>query len=257
MQNEKELISEYDNVWDSSMNHKKSFREGMRDGLPIALGYFAVAFTIGIAARNAGMTAFQGFLASFLNNASAGEYAGFTVISANAVYFEIALVTLITNARYLLMSCALSQKFAPGMPLRHRFIIGFDVTDELFGISIARPGYLDPFYFYGAMILAIPCWALGTYIGVIAGNILPIRLVSSLSVALYGMFLAVIIPPARKNRVVAVLVIISFIVSFLTVKIPVINKISGGTRIIILTVIISGIAALLFPVSDSKEEENV
>lgn len=256
MRNEKELIIEDKNAWDSSMNHRKSFCEGMRDGLPIALGYFAVAFTIGIAARNAGMTAFQGFLASFLNNASAGEYAGFTVISTNAVYFEIALVTLITNARYLLMSCALSQKFAPGMPLRHRFIIGFDVTDELFGISIARPGYLDPYYFYGAMLLAIPCWATGTFIGVIAGNILPLRLVSALSVALYGMFLAVIIPPARKNHVVAVLVIISFIISFLTVKIPVIKEISSGTRIIILTVIISGIAALLFPVSDPKEEEN-
>ena len=114
------------------------FREGMRDGSPFALGYFAVSFTLGIAARNAGLTALQGFLASLLNNASAGEYAGFSLIALAAPYWEVALVTLITNARYLLMSCALSQKFAPATLLRHRLLVGYGVTDELFGIAMAR-----------------------------------------------------------------------------------------------------------------------
>ena len=134
--------------------HGQALREGVRDGTPIALGYLAVAFTLGIAARSAGLTAFQGFLASLLNNASAGEYAGFTLIAAGAAYWEVALMTLITNARYLLMSCALSQKFAPDTPLRHRFLVGYDVTDEIFGIAIARPGSLDPYYNYGAMRMA-------------------------------------------------------------------------------------------------------
>ena len=112
----------------------------MRDGVPIGLGYFAVGFGLGIAARSANLTAFEGFIASLLNNASAGEYAGFALIAANAAYWEIALVTLITNARYLLMSAALSQKFSPETPFYHRLLIGFDVTDELFGIGISYPG---------------------------------------------------------------------------------------------------------------------
>ena len=183
--------------------------EGMRDGFPIALGYFAVSFSLGIAARNAGLTPVQGFWASLLNNASAGESAAFTLIAANATYWEVAVITLIANARYLLMSCALAQRFSPETPFFHRLLIGYDVTDELFGITIARPGYLNPYYTYGAILLAAPAWAIGTALGIIAGNALPLRVVSALSVALYGMFLAIIIPPARKNRIVAALVVIS------------------------------------------------
>ena len=127
------------------------FRKGMKDAIPIGLGYLAVAFSLGIAARNAGMNAFQGFLMSMLNNASAGEYAGITVIAANSPYVEMAIVTLITNARYLLMSCAIGQRLTPGLSFGHRLLMGFDITDELFGIAIARPGYLHPWYTYGAM----------------------------------------------------------------------------------------------------------
>lgn len=235
--------------------HGSALRAGIRDGMPIALGYLAVAFTLGIAARNAGLTAFQGFLASFLNNASAGEYAGFTLIAAGATYWEVALITLITNARYLLMSCALSQKFALGTPLRHRLLVGYDVTDELFGIAIARPGYLDPYYNYGAMLVAIPGWAIGTALGVMAGNVLPLRVVSALSVALYGMFLAVIIPPARKSRVVAGVVAVSFILSFATNHLPLLSTLSSGTRTIVLTVVIAAVAAILFPVSPEDGQE--
>ena len=140
---------------------RKVFCDGMRDGVPIALGYFAVSFSLGIAARKAGFTPFQGFLVSLLNNASAGEYAAFALIMANATYFEVAVITLIANARYLLMSCALAQRFAPETPFWHRLLIGYDVTDELFGITIARPGSLNPYYTYGAILLAAPAWASG------------------------------------------------------------------------------------------------
>ena len=214
---------------------RKVFCEGMRDGVPIALGYFAVSFSLGIAARKAGLTPVQGFFASLLNNASAGEYAAFALIASGATYLEVTIITLIANARYLLMSCALAQRFAPGTPFFHRLIIGYDVTDELFGITIARPGWLNPFYTYGAIALAAPAWAAGTACGIIAGNLLPLRAVSALSVALYGMFLA-----------------LSFALSFVCTYLPGISALSDGTRTILLTVAISCAAAILFPV---KQEE--
>lgn len=237
-------------------SHSKALGEGFRDGIPIGLGYLAVAFSLGVAARSAGLTAFQGFLASLLNNASAGEYAGFTVIAANATYFEMFFMTLIANARYLLMSCALSQKFSPDTPLIHRLIVGYDVTDEIFGITIARPGTLDPFYTYGAILIAAPCWATGTALGVVAGNVLPPRAVSALSVALFGMFLAIIIPPAKKSKVIAGCVAVSFAASFAATYLPLISRLSSGTRTIILTVVISGIAAALFPVREEEAEHD-
>ena len=147
---------------EGARSHTPALVRGMRDGVPIGLGYLAVAFSLGIAARNAGLNAFQGFLVSLLNNASAGEYAGFTTIAADASYPEIAVVTLIANARYLLMSCSLSQKFAPGTPMRHRLLVGYDVTDELFGLAISCGGWLDPYYMYGAILVAAPSWAVGT-----------------------------------------------------------------------------------------------
>lgn len=231
-----------------SKSNAKIFQEGIKDAIPIGLGYFAVAFSLGIAARNAGMNAVQGFLLSFLNNASAGEYAGITVIAANASYIEIAVVTLIANARYLLMSCAMGQRLKPGLSFGHRLLMGYDITDELFGIAISRPGYLEPFYTYGAMLTAIPCWAAGTACGIIAGNIMPARVVSALSVSLFGMFLAIIIPPAKKDKVVAALIILAFATSYAASCLPVVSSISEGTRTIILTVILSAGAAYFFPI---------
>ncbi len=234
---------------------KSVLLEGIRDGVPIALGYFAVSFSLGIAARRAGFSPFQGFLASLLNNASAGEYAAFALITTGASYLQVAIITLIANARYLLMSCALAQKFTPDTPFIHRLIIGYDVTDELFGITIARKGPLNPWYTYGAILLAAPAWASGTALGIIAGNLLPLRAVSALSVALYGMFLAIIIPPARKSKIVAALVAISFFLSFICNYLPGIASLSDGTRTILLTVLISAAAAILFPVKQEAEHD--
>lgn len=228
-----------------------AFKEGVRDGVPIGLGYLAVSFSLGIAARNAGLTPFQSFLASLLCNASAGEYAGFTLIAAGAAYLEIAVMTFVANARYLLMSCAMSQRMKPSGAGIHRALMAFHITDELFAIAVARPGYLNPYYSYGAVLSASPCWAVGTALGCIAGNLMPERLVSALSVALFGMFLAVIIPPAKKSRIIAGLIAVCFAASFAASVLPVISEISGGTRTIILTVAISAAAALIFP---QKEE---
>lgn len=235
-------------------NRKSWFQKGIKDGIPIALGYFAVSFTLGITAKNAGLTAFQAMLASFTLNASAGEFAGFTLIAAGASYLEIAVMEFVANARYLLMSCALSQKLAPDTPLWQRLLIGYDVTDEIFGISIAVPGRLHPYYTFGAIAVAVPGWSIGTYLGVVMGNILPANLVSALSVGLYGMFIAIIIPPARKSKIVAGVVTVSMAASFAFAKLPFISDISSGVRTIILTVVISAMAALLFPVKEEESE---
>ncbi|MDE6996249.1 MAG: AzlC family ABC transporter permease [Oscillospiraceae bacterium] len=228
------------------------FRRGVRDGLPIALGYFAVAFTLGVAAKNAGFSAVQAMVESLTNNASAGEYAVFSLVSAGAGYLEVAVMTLVANARYLLMSCALSQKLAPETSLLHRMLLAFDVTDEIFGISIAYPGRLEPWYTYGAVSVALPGWGLGTWFGVIVGSVLPLRLVSALSVGLYGMFLAVIIPPAKKDRVVLALVLISFAASFLASRWSLLAGVSSGVKTILLTVVIALTAAVLFPVREGE-----
>lgn len=232
----------------ASSPRSRAFLEGLHDGIPIGLGYFAVAFSLGIICRSSGLSVLQGFLASLLNNTSAGEFAAITLIGAGAGYVEIALVTLIANARYLLMSCALSQRFAEGTPFVHRLGVAFAVTDELFGIAIARPGMLNPWYYYGAMAVAIPGWSSGTALGIIAGSELPARLVSALSVALYGMFLAVIIPQARQSRVILTVVAVSFAASLIANYWPLLAALSGGTRTILLTAVISAAAALLHPV---------
>ena len=151
------------------------------------------------------------------------------------------------------MSCALSQKLPADTSAFHRFLTGFFITDEIFGVSSSRPGKLNPFYTYGTASIAIPGWSLGTCLGVILGTALPDRITRALSVALYGMFLAVIIPPARKNKVIAGLVVLSMAASSLFAYLPVLNQISSGMRVIILTVVISGIAAVLFPVKEDTE----
>ena len=160
----------------------------------------------------------------------------------------------VANARYLLMSASLSQKLKGGVPLWQRLLLGFTVTDEIFGISIGLPSALDPFFTYGAFCVATLGWTSGTFIGAMLGDVLPLYLLSALSVALYGMFISVFIPEARKSRVVAVLVAVSFLASFACAKLPLVSQISEGIRIIVLTVVISLAAAILFPVDEKKQK---
>ena len=230
------------------------FMEGVHDGVPIALGYFVVAFTLGILAKTAGLSAWQGFVTSAVNIASAGEYAGFTVIAAQAPYLEIAVLTLVANARYFLMAAALAQRFAPDTPLLHRLAVSFGVTDEVFGITVARGGMVQPYYNYGALAISVPAWSAGTSAGILAGGILPAAAVSALSVALYGMFVWVILPPAKKSRPIAGMVLASFLLSLAATYAPLTSELSGGTRTIILTLLIAGVGAALFPVHEEPED---
>lgn len=229
----------------------------MKDGIPIAMGYFAVAFALGIAARRAGMSAVQAGVMSILMLASAGQYAAITVIAAGGGYLQMAVTTLIVNLRYLLMSCALSQKVDPELKMRHRLLLSYPVTDEIFGIAMSVEGRLNPFYNYGAACIAAPGWTFGAFLGAAVGAVLPTGISNALGVALYGMFLAIIIPPAKKNKIIAAVVVISMLCSFLFSILPVLREISSGMQIIVLTLLIAGAAAYLFPVTeDEKGGEN-
>lgn len=240
---------------DNTISKKKAITQGLRDGFPIGLGYFAVSFSLGIFAKSVGCNAIQGIINSFFNHASAGEYAVYSMIGVGASYLEMAIMTLIVNARYLLMSTALSQRIHPNTSFLHRLFIGFHVTDELFAISINRPGFVNPFYCYGAFFIAVIGWCAGTATGIIAGGILPARLVSALSVALYGMFLACIMPEARRHKIVAVLIIISFVLSYIANELSLFTAISSGTKTIILTVLIASVAAIVFPHPEVEDDD--
>lgn len=235
--------------------HGRWYIKGIKDGIPIFLGYLAASITIGISAKNAGLSALQATITSLLINASAGEFIGFTLMAANSGYIELLIMEAVANSRYLLMSCALSQKLGPDVSIWHRLLVGFGITDEIFGFSVTRAGKLDPFYNYGLMTSALPGWALGTFLGVILGNILPMRMVSALSMGLYGMFVAVYTPQARKDKIVRVLVILSFILSWAFAKISIFSGISSGAKTIILTVVISLAAAILFPVKEEEKKD--
>ena len=230
-----------------------AFREGVKDGVPIALGYFAVSFSLGIQAAAIGMDWLQGFILSATTLASAGQYAAMTVIAALGSLLEMFVIVLVANARYMLMSASLSQRFPPEAPFHHRLLLALTVTDEIFGITINRKGLINPYYSYGAFAIACPAWSVGTALGIMAGDVLPKLIVNALGVALFGMFLAIIVPPARNSRVIFGVVASSFILSYVASVAPVVSTWSGGNRTIVLTLLIAGAAAFFFPVPNQNE----
>lgn len=232
---------------------RTQFLRGLRDGIPIGLGYLAVSFSFGILARKAGLTTFQAVIMSAMNLTSAGQFASLSVIQAAGSYIELAVSQLIINLRYCLMSCSLSQKVDQKAPFFHRFLMAYGNTDEVFALSAAVKGPLSPFYTYGLIGVAMPGWTLGTLLGAVAGSILPGRVLSALGVALYGMFCAIIIPPAKEDKVLRITILVAMAVSLVFSVTPLLNTISSGMRVIILTVAISAAAAVLAPV----KEENV
>lgn len=233
--------------------NKKYIFYGLRDGIPIALGYFAVAFSLGIIAAKAGVTAQMGFLSSFFTRASAGEYGTYTLIAVHAAYAEVIAMCLVANLRYMLMSAALSQKIAPRTPWLQRVMMAGCITDEIFGISMAYPGYTPPLYTFSAALISTLFWASGCAIGIVAGSLLPQPMVTALYMSLYGMFLAIIIPPARKDRSILYVLIASFILSGLCAVVPVVEEWSSGMRTVVLTIVISAVAAWLKPIKTVED----
>lgn len=214
------------------------------------LGYLAVSFSFGILARKAGLTTFQAVLMSALNLTSAGQFASLDIIVLSGSYIELALSQLVINLRYCLMSCSLSQKVDPQAKGFHRYLMAYGNTDEVFALSAAFRGPLPPVYTYGLMSAAIPGWIAGTLMGAVAGNILPERVLSALGVALYAMFCAIIVPPAKESPVLRRVIIAAMAASSLFALMPGLNTVSSGMRVIILTVAIAAAAAYIAPVKE-------
>ena len=235
-------------------SEKLTFREGFTDGIPIGLGYLSVSFSFGIAAVSQGLPWFAATLISMTNLTSAGQVAGLSIITAAGTLLEMALAQLIINMRYALMSLSLSQKLDAGFTTPHRFLAAFGITDEIFAVSSGKPKDVTPQYMYGLILLPFICWSTGTFLGGIAGSILPETLCSALGIAIYGMFIAIFIPPARKSIGVFVTVVISAGMSCCFEFIPIFDKISSGFSIIFCTLAAAAAGAVFFPRKEADEE---
>ena len=238
---------------DNNLN-KEMFIKGMKDAIPIGLGYLAVSFSLGISAAHAGLTPIQAFFSAFLNSSSTGQYAGYQVIQVGGTLIEIALITLIANARYALMSSVVAQRLNPETPERHRYLMALGITDEIFALTINQDNYLNPYYTYGLIVNSLSWWAIGTMIGTFAGGILSSNWVSALSVALYGMFIAIIIPDMKTNPVIKWLVPLSFILSMVVHAIPFIAQIPESILIIILTVVLATAVSIVRPIEEGVND---
>lgn len=226
---------------------QNSFAKGLGDGLPIGLGYFSVSFAFGISAVAAGVPVWGAALISMTNVTSAGQFAGLGLIAAGAPLAEQALTQLVINLRYALMSLSLSQKLAPGIGVLERLLMAFLNTDEVFAVASSQEGAVGRRYFYGLMIAPYLGWSLGTVLGAAAGSILPATVQSALGIAIYGMFLAIIVPPAKKLPAVRRVLGMAIFLSCLIAWTPLSGVIGSGFAIILSTLAAAGAGATLFP----------
>lgn len=233
------------------------FKNGIKDSIPIALGYLAVSFSLGIAMLAGGITVFQGALMSLTNVTSAGEFAGVKIIVAGGTLMEMVVTQFIINIRYALMSLSLSQKLSNKITLWQRLVIAFANTDEIFAVAMAHQKNVTFPYMFGLQIIPIISWTLGTILGNVAAGLMPPSLSKAMGVALYGMFIAIVVPEARKAKSISIVVIIAIAISCCLYYMPFFSFISDGIAIVISTVLAAGIGAFLFPVQllDDFEED--
>lgn len=234
------------------MIHNK-IQQGLKDGIPIGVGYFSVSFTFGMLAVKSGISPFHAVLISLLNLTSAGQFAGITVITGGASLLEMALTQLIINIRYALMSISLSQKLDSSVSLGKRMIIAYGNTDEIFAVASSKPGTVGQKYMYGLILIPVLGWVSGTLTGAVASTLLPAAIISALGVALYGMFIAIVVPAAKEHREVCCVVFTALLLSTAFYYLPVIKEISSGFMIIICTVLAAGVGAAVFPVKEEEE----
>ncbi len=235
----------------------KQFMQGIRDGSAIGIGYFSVSFTFGIAAVASGLNWWQALVVSLMNITSAGQFAGITVMAAAGSYIEMAVSQFIINLRYALMSISLSQKVDRDFHAGKKMILGFAVTDEIFAVSMSREGEVSSRYFAGLAVLPLLGWDLGTLAGAVLGDVLPASVTAALGLAIYGMFIAIVVPVAKKDRHVLLTVLLAVALSFCLYYLPILNRISSGFAIIICAVAASAVGAWIFPVEEVVEEAEI
>jgi len=231
------------------------YRTGLGRGLPVGMGYFSVSFGFGAMAVSQGLRIFDATLISLTNVTSAGQFAGLTVIVAAATLWEMILTQLIINSRYALMSLALSQRMGQRIGLLPRLAIAFFNTDEIFALAMARIEPLTVPFMLGLGTLPILGWTLGTLCGALAGSILPASIQAALGVMLYGMFVAIVVPPAKKEKEILITVLLAMGLSTLFTLVPLLKQVSAGISIVICTVVAAAVCAALFPIPEEEEAE--
>ena len=231
---------------------KIGYKHGLIDGIPIAVGYLSVSFGFGITAVNLGIKIIHAVLISMTNLTSAGQVAGLSVMVAAGTLIEMALTQFVINVRYSLMGIALTQRLSDRFQTLHRLFASFFITDEIFAVAVTKKERVTPSYMYGLATLPYIGWSLGTVLGAVAGNLLPVSVASALGIAIYGMFMAIVVPPAKEEKGVLAAVLVSAFISLTLYYVPVFKVISPGFAIII-----SGVAAALFAAAfvPVKEEE--
>ena len=237
------------------MKHN-DFIKGVKHGLPVCFGYFSVSMAFGITAVLEGMPVWAVIMISLLNLTSAGQFAGTNIIVAHGTMAELAVTSLIINIRYFLMSLSVSQKIENKVSLLQRFAIAFGITDEIFAISVQRNKPLTALYMSGLILTPLVGWVGGTAVGAMATSFMPKILSEAMGIALYAMFIAIVIPPARADNNVLTAVVFSVVLSLIFSFIPYLNKLGSGWVIIIITVVISAIWATLFPVVTKEDDGN-
>ena len=232
---------------------KREFFKGMLHGVPICLGYLAVSFSFGIFAVAQGLSIFETVLISMFNMTSAGQLAGVPIIACGGSLLELASTQLFINLRYALMSVSLSQRLDGKVRLLDRVLIGFGVTDEVFAVSVSQPSEVSKQYMAGLILVPYLGWAGGTLLGAVAGNVLPAVVTTALGVAIYGMLIAIVVPPMRDHRPTALCVLLAVALSCAFRYLPFLSKVSAGFVIIICAVAASALLAALRPVSQEIE----
>lgn len=230
--------------------NKKEFKRGMQLGVPIGIGYFSVSIAFGMLAVGSGLSPMEAVIISMTNLTSAGQFAGVNLIAAGGSYIEMALTMLMINARYFLMSLALSQKFVKDFKPIQKLIVSFGVTDEIFTVAALEKDPICSSFLMGLMFLPVIGWSLGTLVGAVMSSVLPASLQDALGIALYGMFIALIVPAAKKSKSIFITILIAIMCSSILKYLPGINTISPGFAVIIVTFIAAGLVACWYPIEE-------
>ncbi len=233
----------------------KEFIQGVRDGSPIGIGYFSVSFTFGLAAVSSGLEWWEALLVSMMNLTSAGQFAGITIMAGAGTYIEMAVSQLVINLRYALMSISLSQKVDRKFRTGRKMVLGFAVTDEIFAVAMSRKGEVGSRYFTGLAALPYLGWTLGTFAGAVCGNILPKNVSDALGLAIYGMFIAIIVPAMKNESHILKITLLAVALSFCFYYFPGLREISSGFSVIICAVAASVAGAFFFPIEEHTQEE--